>query len=146
MQEAPDNTQGGHIYMAAMRLSHFWSDRQGLWFAIAEGQFILASVTREKTNFKYVISQLEYRHAGEAEDMIITLPADDTYSTLNTELLRRISSSRDQRARQLLTREEMGGRKPSLFLRNLKSLARDVPDYFLRRLRPHFYTILAGQI
>ena len=44
----------------------------------------------------------------------------------------------------------MGDRKPSQFLRHLKSLAPDVPDDFLRsiwssRLPPHIQTILAGQ-
>ena len=43
----------------------------------------------------------------------------------------------------------MGDRKPSQFLRHLKSLAPDVPDDFLSiwssRLPPHIQTILAGQ-
>ena len=60
-----------------------------------------------------------------------------------------MSSSRDQRVRQLLTHEVMGDRKSSQFLRHLKSLAPDVPDDFLRsiwssRLPPHIQTILAG--
>ena len=44
----------------------------------------------------------------------------------------------------------MGERKPSQFLRHLKSLAPDVIDDFVRsiwssRLSPHIQTILAGQ-
>ena len=121
-----------------------------MWFAQAEAQFALASVTSEKTKFSYVISQLEYRHAAEVEDIIITPPAYEPYTTLKTQLVRRLSSSRDQRVRQLLTHEEMGDRKPSQFLRHLKSLAPDVPYDFLRsiwssRLPPHIQTILAGQ-
>jgi hypothetical protein len=93
---------------------------------------------------------MEYRHAAEVEDIIISSPADETYTTLKAELVRRLSSSRDQRVRQLLTHEEMGDRKPSQFLRHLKSLAPEVPDDFLRsiwssRLPPHIQTILAGQ-
>jgi hypothetical protein len=150
MQEAPDSSQGGLIHRAAVRLPPFCPDRPGLWFAQAEAQFNLASVTSEKTKFNYVISQLEYRHAADVEDIIITPPADEPYTTLKAELVRRLSSSRDQRVRQLLTHEEMGDRKPSLFLRHLKSLAPDVPDDFLRsiwssRLPPHIQTILAGQ-
>jgi hypothetical protein len=64
--------------------------------------------------------------------------------------VRRLSVSRDQRVRQLLIHEEMGDRKPSQFLRHLKSLAPDVPDDFLRSiwsnwLPPHIQAILAGQ-
>jgi hypothetical protein len=150
MQDAPDSSQGGHIHMAAVRLPPFWPDQPRLWFAQAEAQFALASVTSEKTKFNYVISQLEYRHAAEVEDIIISPPADEPYTTLKAELVRRLSSSRDQRVCQLLTHEEMGDRKPSQFLRHLKSLAPDVPDDFLRsiwssRLQPHIQTILAGQ-
>jgi len=51
--------------------------------------------------------------------------------------------------RQLLTHEEIGDRKPSQFLRRLRSLAPNVPDDFLRsiwfsRMPPHIQTILAG--
>jgi len=93
---------------------------------------------------------MEYRHAAEVEDIIIAPPTDEPYTTLKTELVRRLSSSRDQRVRQLLTQEEMGDRKPSQFLSHLNSLAPDVPDDFLRsiwssRLPPHIQTILAGQ-
>jgi hypothetical protein len=73
MQEVPDSSQGGYIHRPAVRLPPFWPDRLGLWFATAEAQFDLASVASEKTKLKYVISQLEYRHAAEVEDTIIHL-------------------------------------------------------------------------
>jgi hypothetical protein len=133
MQEAPDSSQGRYIHRPAVRLPPFWPDRPGLWFATAEAQFDLTSVTSEKTKFNYVISQPEYRHAAEVEDLINSPPANKHYTTLKTELVRRLPASRDQRVRQLLTHEEMGNRKPSQFLRHLKSLAPDVPDDFLRR-------------
>jgi hypothetical protein len=56
MQEAPDRSQGGYIHRPTVRLPPFWP---GLWFATAETQFDLASVTSEWTKFNYVISQLE---------------------------------------------------------------------------------------
>jgi hypothetical protein len=150
MQETPDSSQGGYTHRPAVRLPPFWPDRPGLWFAQAEAQFNLAAVTSERTKFNYVISQLEYRHAAEVEDIIISPPEDEPYTTLKTELVRRLSSSRDQRVRQLLTHEEIGDRKLSQFLRHLKSLAPDVLDDFFRsiwssRLPPHIQTILAGQ-
>ena len=56
VQETPDSSEGGHIYMPAMRLPPFWPDRPGLWFAQAEAQFAFATVTSERTKFDYVIS------------------------------------------------------------------------------------------
>ena len=150
MQEIPDSSAGGYIYRPAVRLPPFWPDRPGLWFAQAEAQFDLATVTSERTKFKYVISQLEYRNAAEVEDIIVVPPKVEPSTTLKSELVRRLSS-RDQRVRQLLTHEEMGDRKPYQFLRHLKSTAPYVPDDFLRsiwsnRLPPHIQTILVGRL
>jgi hypothetical protein len=63
--------------------------------------------------------------------------------------MKRLSSSREQRARQLLALEDIGDRKPSQFLRHLRSLAPDVPNYLLRgiwisRLPSTTQTHLAG--
>jgi hypothetical protein len=94
---------------------------------------------------------MEYRHAAEVENIIfISTPKDGPYTTLKAELVCRLSSSRDQCVRQLLTNEEMGDRKPSHFLCHLESLAPDMSDDFLgsiwsSRLPPHIQTVLAGQ-
>jgi hypothetical protein len=81
-----------------------------------------------------VISQLDHRYAAEVEDVITSPPQQDPYTKLRTELLKRLSLSREQRAQQLLKFEEMGDRKPSQFLRHLRGLAPDVPDYLLRTI------------
>jgi hypothetical protein len=94
-----------------------------------------------------VVSQLNPQQAAEVEDIIIAPPEHEPYDRLKSELVRRLSTSREQRVRQLLSHEGMGDRKPSQFLRHLKGLA---PDDFLRtiwasRLPPHVQAILAGQ-
>jgi hypothetical protein len=63
--------------------------------------------------------------------------------------VRRLSPSKEHRIRELLTLE-MGDRKPSQFLRRLRSLAQDMPDDLLRiiwssRLPTHIRAVLAGQ-
>jgi hypothetical protein len=131
----------------AVRLPSFWPERPALWFAQAEAQFELAGITSERTKYSHVISHLDHRYAAEVEDIITSPLERDQYTTLKAELVRRLSVSRDQRVRQLFMHEEMGDRKPSQFLRHLKSLA---PDDFLRsiwsnRLPPHIQAILAGQ-
>jgi hypothetical protein len=83
-------------------------------------------------------------------DTITSPPEHKPYNQLKVELVCRLSTSREQHMRQLLSHEEMGNRKPLQFLRHLKSLAPDVPDDFLRTnwascLPPHVQAILAGQ-
>jgi hypothetical protein len=66
------------------------------------------------------------------EDIINSPPQQDPYTTLKTELVKGVCPSRDhQRTHQLFTLEKMGDRKPSQFLRHLKSLAQDIPDKYL---------------
>jgi hypothetical protein len=100
-----------------------------VWFAQAEAQFSLAGISSEKTKFFHVISQLDHRYDVEVEDIITSRPEWDPYTALKTELVGRLSPSREQRIRQLLTLEEMGDCKPSQFLRHLKGLAPDMPDF-----------------
>lgn len=50
-------------------------------------------------------------------------PQAQRYTKLKAELIRRLSLTEEQRVRQLLSSEELGDRKPSQFLRHLRSLA-----------------------
>jgi hypothetical protein len=129
--EAVDGIQPAEISGMAVRLPPFWAERPAVWFAQAEAQFSLVGISSERKKFHYVISQLDQQYAAEVEDIITSAPQQDPYSKLRTELLKRLSLSREQRAHRILTLEEMGDRKPPQFLRHLRSL---VPDYFLRAI------------
>ncbi|XP_059061864.1 uncharacterized protein LOC131854737 [Achroia grisella] len=65
----------------------------------------------------------------------------------------KLSASEEKRVRQLLSDEELGDRRPSQFLRHLKSLTGDslrddegiLRQLWMRRLPTHLQTILAAQ-
>jgi hypothetical protein len=142
-------TASSEEYRVAVHLQPFWPDRPALWFAQAEAQFQLAAITCQQTKFNYVVSQLNQQQAAEVEDIIIQPPEHEPYDLLKAELVRQLSTSREQRMRQLLSYEQMGDQKPSQFLQHLRSLAPDVPDDFLRtiwasRLPRHVQGILDG--
>ena len=150
MMDTTVETVSSAVYRVSVRLPPFWPDGPAVWFTQAESQFELAAITRQRTKFSYVVSQLNQQQATEVEDIIISPPELEPYDRLKAELVRRLSTSRKQRVRQLLSHEEMSDRKPTQFLRHLKSLAPDVPDDFLHttwasRLPPHVQAILAGQ-
>jgi hypothetical protein len=107
----------------------------------------LAGSSSEETKFCH-ISQLDQRYAAELEDIVTSPPERDPYTSLRTELIRRLSPSR-QCIRQFLTLE-MGDYKLSQFLRHLRSLAPDVTGDFRHtvwssRLPPNIQAILVGQ-
>ncbi|XP_071449484.1 uncharacterized protein [Hetaerina americana] len=116
-----------------------------------EVQFSLAGITSEATKYSHVVAQLDNRHALEVEDIIVNPPRADPYQKIKEELIQRLSVSQAQKIRQLLEHEELGDRKPSQFLRHLRTLAGvAVPDDFLKtlwmnRLPSHTQSILASQ-
>jgi hypothetical protein len=79
-----------------------------VWFTQAEAQFSLAGIRNERTKFHYVISQLDHKCTAEVEDIIISPPRRDLYSKLRTELLKRLSLSKEQCAHRILTLKSIG--------------------------------------
>lgn len=135
----------------SVRLPPFWPEDPEIWFAQIEAQFEISGTKTDATKFYMVIQQLDHKIAREVRDIITNPPRTEKYDRLKQELIKRLSTSRDQRIRQLLTHEELGDRKPSQFLRHLRSLASDgVSDDFLRslwanRLPSHVQAIIASQ-
>jgi hypothetical protein len=141
------------VNRVAVKLPPFWSDRPSLWFAQADSQFFISNITNDETKFHYVISQLDTRYAAEVEYIISNPPATDKYITLRTKLVERLSASEEQRVRQLISDEELGERRPSQFLRHLRSLAgatafqdNFLRQLWLRRLPPQAQAILTTQM
>lgn len=129
----------------------FYPDDPEMWFAQMECQFAIANVTADSTKFQYVVCALEPRFATEIKDVITKPPPTDKYIKLKSELIKRLSASRERKVQQLLRYEELGDRKPSQFLRHLQNLAGpSMPDDFLKtlwsgRLPNILQTVLASQ-
>ena len=90
-----------------------------------------------------MLSQLNQQQAAEVEDIITSPPEQEPFERLNAVLVCRLSTSHNQRVRQLLSHGEMGDRE-------VWSMAPDVLEDFLqtiwtRPLRTFVQVILAGQ-
>jgi hypothetical protein len=131
--EPTDNAPPAEVPRVAVQLPPFWTEWPAMWFTQAEVQFFSANINCEQTKFCYVISQLDHRLASEVEAIITSPPEQEPYTTLRTELIRRLSPLREQRIRQFLTLE-MGDRELSRFLRHLRSPTPDAPDDFLHTI------------
>jgi len=73
----------------------------------------------QKTKFDYVVSCLDPEYATEVRDLLLTLPADEPYETLNAQLTKRTSASEQRRIQELLSTEELGDRTSSEMLRRI---------------------------
>jgi hypothetical protein len=123
-----------------VKLPNFWTHKPKLWFAQAESQFDITGIKSDGTKYGYVLSMLDTATASLVEDCILNPPSDDKYGKLKAELIKKLSISRPQEIRQLLNGEELGDRKPTVFLQHLRSLAGSTTDegilreLWLRRL------------
>lgn len=138
------------ISRTSIRPPAFSSEYPALWFAQLEHQFQLYGITREFTKFSYAASFLDTRAAIEVEEIIRNPPHVTPYCKLRDTLIQCLSQSREAKLKQLLEKEELGDRKPSQFLRYLRTLDSTVPDSILRtvwlsRLPSTTQAILASQ-
>ncbi|XP_049964284.1 uncharacterized protein LOC126484732 [Schistocerca serialis cubense] len=151
MANPPEPTNNS-VALLAVRLPPFWPHNPSLWFAQVEANFSYAGITVDATKFALVVSQLDHQYAAEVQDIIINPPGTNSYDRLKEELIRRVSASQEERIRQLLTQEDIGDKKPSQYLRHLRSKADagTVPDSLLRtiwssRLPPPVKAVVVSQ-
>jgi hypothetical protein len=125
-----------------------WPEKPSVWFAQLDGQLALSNFTQDATKFYYAISQLDNKYAAEVEDVITNPLPTCHYDRIKAELIRRLSLSQEQRVRQLLMHEEMGDRRPTQFLRHLRTLT-DPPDFlstlWTNNLPPNTQAIIVTQ-
>ncbi|XP_013162626.1 PREDICTED: uncharacterized protein LOC106114057, partial [Papilio xuthus] len=103
----------------SVKLSEFWRDNPRIWFTQAEAQFEIAGITQDSTKYGHVLSKFDAHLADEVEDILSNPPTKDKYQHLKAEIIKRFSTSKKQRTRQLLSEEQRGDRKPTAFLRHL---------------------------
>ncbi|XP_045541588.1 uncharacterized protein LOC123723084 [Papilio machaon] len=126
----------GHSNVGAVsvKLSSFWPNKPKAWFTQAEAQFEIAGITKDSTKYGHILSVLDSSIAEEIEDVIDNAPSENKYGHLKNELIKRFSSSSEQRIRQLLSEQVLGDRTPSSFLRHLRSLAGRADESIIREL------------
>lgn len=118
----------------AVKMPPFWYDKPASWFHSVEAQFHLQNIVADDTKYYYVVSALSEKVVSDVDDILSNPPPADKYQHLKTALITRLSLTQEQRIRQILHNEDLGGRKPSQFLRHLRSLAGTTPfpDHILR--------------
>lgn len=125
------------VNRVAVRIPTFWERNPGTRFRQLESQFALAGVTQDVTKNHYVCGNLDSRFADVVMGVINNPPATGMYETLKRELVRVASPCQrnDRFGRSLVDGEELGDRKPSVFLRHFQTLARDtMTDELLKTL------------
>lgn len=139
------------VNRVSIRTPPFCKDRPALWFASLEAQFYINQIKHEATKFNYAVAHLDTECTKEVEDIITQPPKTNPYTELKNAIISRFSVSYEEKVRRLLEKEQIGDRKPSSFLRHLRSLAGPTfPDQLLKtiwsnRLPRQLQIVLAAQ-
>ncbi|KAL4718146.1 hypothetical protein ACJJTC_011827 [Scirpophaga incertulas] len=145
------NSDQAFINRVSIRTPPFCKDRPSLWFSSLEAQFHINGITQEVTKYHFAISHLDMECIREVEDIIIQPPQTEPYSKLKNAIISRFSESYEEKVRRLLESEPIGDRKPSSFLRHLRSLAGPcfpeqlLKTIWLNRLPRHVQLILTSR-
>ena len=133
-----------------IKLSPYWPSDPALWFSQVEAQVTTRNITSQKTKYAYVVGSLQPEVAQEVRDLLINPPAENPYTQLKKELVKRTSASDQQRLHQLLNAEQLGDRKPTQLFRRMQQLLGDsqlepsiMKQLFLQRLPTNAQLILA---
>ncbi len=103
----------------SIKLPPFWPADPEVWFTQFEAQFTTRGITAPQTRFDYIISSLSPEFTTEVRDLLLKPPAEDPYTTLKTELVKRTATSEQCK---LIGGEELSDRKPTQLLRRMQQL------------------------
>lgn len=138
------------IDSSRMRLPPFWSNNPSVWFAQAEAQFSIFSLTADATKFSHIVSALPTDVCESVMELIVNPPKTDKYVKLKAALTNRHALSTELRLEKLLERAELGDRKPSEVFYSMKTLAGEAFDdklvrtLWLRKLPQVIYVALTA--
>ncbi|GBL81563.1 hypothetical protein AVEN_14411-1 [Araneus ventricosus] len=143
------NDQSANIARVAVKAPPFWRANPALWFRQMESQFTLAGVTSEITKFHHIVAALQPEELEVVGDIMLNPPADEPYDALRKRLCSQYADSEEQRLRDLISGMQIGDRKQSRLLLEMRSKAKNkiseelLKSLFLQRLPTHVQQILA---
>jgi hypothetical protein len=106
-----------------MKIPPVWIENIELWFEHLEIQFELKRITKEETKYAHLVSIMDYTLINQVSDIIYLPKSNYMYSRLKKALVERLGMSLESRRKKLFQGLELGDKKPSTLLREIKITA-----------------------
>jgi len=119
------------VAAVSLRLPPFWHKNPQFWFVQTEAEFEVAKITRQLTQFRYVVRALDHATAEQVMEKIQAPRLGHEYDDLKAALLATYGLGRRERASRLANMGGLGDRKPSHLLAEMKTLLGTEPSNFL---------------
>lgn len=117
---------GGDILVSEFRKVHlpsFWQKSPRLWFAQLESEFTFYRISSDNVKYSAIVRHLDEQTMLAVADVIERPPDAEKYQTLKDMLIARFTDSEERRLRLLIAGVELGDKRPSEMLRELKQLS-----------------------
>lgn len=128
-----DDSEAQAYAVRAVKTCTFWRDHAKTWFNQLEAKFRAHNVRSDELKFCVVVDNLDKESMIEIADIIESPPSTDKYNKLKETLINRLTDSDEKRWKKLLTDVELGDRKPTHLLREMKRLTSNAVDEQLLR-------------
>jgi len=122
-------------HLKDIKISAFWRARPKLWFVSLESEFAAYKVRSDETMYRVTVRHLDEHVMLAVADVLEQPPTTGKYEMLKRTLIERFSDSLEKQMRTLLSELELGDKKPSVLLREMRTLAgSNISDSLLRTL------------
>lgn len=121
-----------------------------LWFEQLEGVFTIQKIDSDADKFAITKANLDTHVLQEVADFFESLPTEDVYENFKKRVIKEFTDSSTKQLRKLLKGTSLGDRRPTQFLRELKTLSNGqlqpdmLKNLFLEQLPETLKYILAG--
>lgn len=143
-------TNSNNLSKLTVKIPPFWRKNVKVWLRQVEAQFIVKNITQERTKYYHILGNLDTDVAELLSDLLEKPLSQTPYQDLCNRLISEFEESESRKFTKLVDELEIGSKKPSQFLREMRTLAgSQVKDDFLKtlffkRLPPQISSILAS--
>lgn len=140
---------GPEVSRISVRAPPFWKENPSLWFRQLESQFITNGITRSSSKYHITVAALETAIITQVSDVILNPPVINMYETLKARLEKHFAESEEHKLKKLLREIDLGDKRPSHLLREMRELAGEkvgedlLKTLWLQRLPPQIQAILS---
>lgn len=132
VQQIGGNMEVGEI--KKIKPPPFWQTKPSLWFAQVDAQFFANNIRSDNVKYYTIVAALDSQVLEQVSDVVESSSEKEKYQVLRKQLILRFTDSEVKQLRKLLSEVELGDKKPSQLLREMKILAKEVSQDVLRTL------------
>ncbi|XP_066596951.1 uncharacterized protein [Prorops nasuta] len=118
-----------------VRLPPFWKSDPDLWFIQVEAQFNSRRVRGDQRKYDLIIASLDPEALKQVSDVVRKPPCTERYEHLKASLIARLTDSQERQLQKLLGELQLGDKKPSQLLREMRELGGGIVHEDLLRSR-----------